>query len=254
MKNVSFFISLLFAGFTGASFCGVVGNAQTVQLPSFQHFDASTTVWVPDGGTTNTAGITRSSSGYKSSGTPILPFSNRSYGSDMSTSNIQTSVQIIDLQEMDEAILNSAAPARVRRPGENLRPEDFYARRQEQEMTENAALMDIRDTVRARIQPKAPKRSASLKKKEAMSAAEVPSVLNSDLVLTPEKSARNSNNEALALAKKAYRFERAGDTAQALAYYRDAAALADGSLLKKIEKRRSALMEENRKAGISQKL
>ena len=102
-----------------------------VQLPEYQHMDVSTTVMVPDGGSMNTGGITRSSSGGTSSGTPILPFRNRSYGSSNSISSMQTSVQVIDLHEMDEAILNSpSAPARGKRPGGSFVPEDRFQQRQ----------------------------------------------------------------------------------------------------------------------------
>lgn len=106
-------------------------RSQALQLPSFQHFDASTTVQVPDGGSAYTAGITRSSSGERISGTPLLPFQNRSFGSDSSVSSMHTSVQIIDLQEMDEQILNSPSPVRVRRPNERLSPADRWTARQE---------------------------------------------------------------------------------------------------------------------------
>ncbi len=105
-------------------------HSQALQLPSFQHFDASTTVQVPDGGSAYTAGITRSSFGERISGTPILPFQNRSFGSNSSVSSMNTSVQIIDLQEMDEQILNSPSPVRVRRPNESLSPKDRWTVRQ----------------------------------------------------------------------------------------------------------------------------
>ncbi len=245
MKKVPFFLGAISVGIAISSYGGVC--AQTVQLPSFQHFDASTTVWVPDGGSTNTAGITRSSSGGRSSGTPILPFTNRSYGSDVSTSNIQTSVQIIDLQEMDEQILNSPSPHRVRQPGERLRPEDSYARKQ-QALLEQSALMDVRDSVRARVQPK--------KMSNPAQVASGRDALNEDLVLAPEavspntaKTADDSREkapkEALSLAKKGYKAERAGDVSLAISYYNQASVLANGDLLRKIEKRRQALLEEN---------
>jgi len=126
-----------------------------VQLPELQHFDASTTVMVPDGGSIHTGGITRSSSGSTSSGTPILPFRNRSYGSTNSTSSVQTSVQIIDLHEMDEAILNSpTTPSRFHRPGKALVPEDRFQQRKNSVIPSRVEVRSTHDQFQSKIQKK----------------------------------------------------------------------------------------------------
>ena len=150
-------ISSLF--FMIAASSSLVFAQGVVQLPEYQHMDVNTTVMVPDGGSMNTGGITRSSSGGTSSGTPILPFRNRSYGSSNSISSMQTSVQIIDLHEMDEAILNSpSAPSRIRRPGAAFVPEDRFQQRQsEATRPEKTRPKSTHDQIQSRILEKSGK-------------------------------------------------------------------------------------------------
>lgn len=154
MKRVIFTLFFLIAG--SASLVLAQG---AVQLPEYQHTDVSTTVMVPDGGSMNTGGITRSYSGGTSSGTPILPFRNRSYGSSNSISSMQTSVQIIDLHEMDEAILNSpSAPARAVRPGGGFVPEDrFQQRRNEAAQPVKVKPQSTHDQLQTRVLEKTEK-------------------------------------------------------------------------------------------------
>lgn len=79
-----------------------------VQLPTYSSFRTNTTVSVPDRGSVYTGGINRASDGRNEFGTPLLPFRNRSIGSERSASSVWTSVYIHDLQAMDEALLSQA--------------------------------------------------------------------------------------------------------------------------------------------------
>ena len=161
MKRLILSLFFLIAG--SAS---VVLAQGAVQLPEYQHTDVSTTVMVPDGGSMNTGGIMRSSSGGTSSGTPILPFRNRSYGSSNSVSSMQTSVQIIDLHEMDEAILNSpSAPVRAVRPSGGFVPEDrFQQRRNEVAQPVKAGPQSTHDQFQARVLEKSGKSDSKAKR------------------------------------------------------------------------------------------
>lgn len=154
MKRLIFTMLLLIAGSVSQVFAQGV-----VQLPEYQHMDVSTTVMVPDGGSMNTGGITRSSSGGTSVGTPILPFRNRSYGTSNSISSMQTSVQIIDLHEMDEAILNSpSVPGRAMRPLGGFVPEDrFQQRRNEVAQPEMKGPQSTHDLFQSRVLEKTEK-------------------------------------------------------------------------------------------------
>lgn len=232
--------------------------SQALQLPSYENFGASTTVNIPDGGSMNTAGVTRSSSGGKSSGTPILPFRNRSYGSSMGTSMMQTSVQIIDLEEMDREILNSPSggsgyssggagrslsplsPAGISRRVP-LRPEDRFQARKEAEAVRNGGgFMSTQEAIQARIGKETKKRDSG-------------NDLNTDLVLVPARTPVVSQAEtnietdlerekqALSLARKGYKAEKAGEVERAVKYYQRASELAEGELLRKIQKRLRAV-------------
>jgi hypothetical protein len=85
-------------------------SAQTLQLPTFQFFSVSTTVSVPDSGGAFLGGINRAASGGNQFGVPGLAFpgfQNRSFGQDMSASNVWATATIHDFDAMDQAILNS---------------------------------------------------------------------------------------------------------------------------------------------------
>ena len=157
-------ISALFFAIAGSA--SLVWAQGAVQLPEYQHTDVSTTVMVPDGGSINTGGITRSYSGGTSSGTPVLPFRKRSYGSSNSASMMQTSVQIIDLQEMDEAILNSpSTPGRTRRSGGGFVPEDRFQYRQNEAV--RSSQMDqqsTHDQLQTRVLEKSGKKDSKAKR------------------------------------------------------------------------------------------
>ncbi|MBQ4141877.1 MAG: hypothetical protein IJD43_00185 [Thermoguttaceae bacterium] len=222
----------------GVSFSPENVHSQTLQLPSFQHFDASTTVQVPDGGSAYTAGITRSSSGERVTGTPILPFQNRSFGSDSSVSSMHTSVQIIDLQEMDEQILNSPSPVRVRRPNESLAPADLWSGRETLSASSFGGFSSVRDSIRenARLQEQAgrhssengrgPERAGSERLEELRRPLQLdsefreesprphtgsagPSELHADLDLASDAPGKDGRDEGAGRAGKAGKAEKA---------------------------------------------
>ncbi len=79
-----------------------------VQLPTYSSFRTGTTISVPDRGSVYTGGINRAYDGRNEFGAPLLPFGNRSIGSDRSATSVWTSVYIHDFAAMDEALLNQA--------------------------------------------------------------------------------------------------------------------------------------------------
>ncbi len=233
--KTSRFLYLVFSTAMGCMVSSVF--SQALQLPSYENFGAAATVSVPDRGTENTAGIMRSSSGGKSSGTPILPFRNRSYGSSMGASMMQTSVQIIDLEEMDREILNSPlSPSGVSHHG-SLQPKDRFLERKEAKTLRNdGGFLSTQEAIRARIGKEMGKRNFA-------------SDLNADLVLVPARTPSENKlktvsetdfereKQALSLARKGYKAEKAGEMEKAVTYYQHASELADGELLRKIQKR-----------------
>ncbi|MFT5525957.1 MAG: hypothetical protein ACI9HK_003927 [Pirellulaceae bacterium] len=95
--------------------------AQTVQLPTFQQFSASTTVSVPDRGSVHIGGVNSIREGSSTRGVPFLSkipgvnrlFKNNAIGREASRSNIYASATIISLDEMDEAVLSAARSNRA---------------------------------------------------------------------------------------------------------------------------------------------
>ena len=79
-----------------------------VQLPTYSSFRTGTTISVPDRGSVYTGGINRAYDGRNEFGAPLLPFGNRSIGSQRSSASVWTSVYIHDFEAMDEALLNQA--------------------------------------------------------------------------------------------------------------------------------------------------
>jgi hypothetical protein len=86
--------------------------AQIVQLPSVSNFSYSGGGWVPDAGSVGLAGNSYASSGASSAGWG--PYRSRASGSVYGTSSVSASVQIIDIQALDDAILSTAGPASKR--------------------------------------------------------------------------------------------------------------------------------------------
>ena len=94
-------------------------QGQAVQQPVFQAFTTNTTVTVPDQGSALLGGVDRAQQGSVSRGVPILGklpgvgrlFNNRAIGQDFSSSRNHVRAQIIDLNEMDRALLNQVPSA-----------------------------------------------------------------------------------------------------------------------------------------------
>jgi hypothetical protein len=82
----------------------------TVQLPTFSFFTVQTTVSVPDGGGAYLGGINRGASGSTMRG--IGPLKNRAIGSARAASGVSVSATIIDHEEIDRALLATAAANR----------------------------------------------------------------------------------------------------------------------------------------------
>lgn len=78
----------------------------TVQLPTYSFFTTSTTVSVPDRGSVYLGGVNRAAAGRNEFGVPLLPFGNRSIGSERSAAGASVSVYIHDFEAMDEYLLS----------------------------------------------------------------------------------------------------------------------------------------------------
>lgn len=98
----------VFAALGFAAILAGRANAQVVQLPSFRNFSYSGGALVPDAGSASLAGNSYARSGSVSNGWG--PYGTRASGSSFGTTNSSASVQIIDLQALDEAILSSNIP------------------------------------------------------------------------------------------------------------------------------------------------
>lgn len=97
-------VSLLIStGFANAQ----QNRATSVQLPTFGYNTVNTTVSVPDGGQTYMGGIKRYSEGRVESGSPLLPFKNRSIGYDSSASSFHATAYIHNFDEMEQQLLGS---------------------------------------------------------------------------------------------------------------------------------------------------
>jgi hypothetical protein len=92
------------------------GRAQVVQLPSYHVTSVDTTVSVPDGGAAYLGGIYGLSEGSTTRGIPLTPFKNRAIGRSVGASTMSVHATIIDLAEMDEALLAEAAAKRAASP------------------------------------------------------------------------------------------------------------------------------------------
>lgn len=94
-----------------------IASGQSVQLPTFHQFSASSTIVVPDRGSVLLGGVNRSASGSNQFGG--LPGS-WSLGNAASASGVSVSVQIHDFEAMDRALLEEAA----RRHGRQMAKRD----------------------------------------------------------------------------------------------------------------------------------
>lgn len=106
--------TVAFAALAMCFWCGTAfGQGQaptTVQLPTFRFFTVQTSVSVPDGGGAYLGGMksARDSSLTRGFG----PFRNRALGSDRGAAGMTVHATIIDLKEIDDAILAEAAAGR----------------------------------------------------------------------------------------------------------------------------------------------
>lgn len=87
-------------------------ESTTVQLPTFSSFSTNATVSVPDRGSAYLGGVKRAASGRNEFGTPLLPFGNRSIGTERSVSGARASVFIHDFEAMDRYLLSQPTPSR----------------------------------------------------------------------------------------------------------------------------------------------
>lgn len=85
-----------------------LAQSTTVQLPTYRTFGVRTAVTVPDRGSVYLGGINRAYSGRNEFGTPLLPFRNRSFGTQRSASGVSVSVYIHDFEELERELLSRA--------------------------------------------------------------------------------------------------------------------------------------------------
>ena len=94
----------------GSSARGQAQVPTTVQLPTFRFFTVQTSVSVPDGGGAYLGGMKNARDSSLTRG--FGPFRNRGIGSDRGAGGMSVHATIIDLKEMDDAILAEAAAGR----------------------------------------------------------------------------------------------------------------------------------------------
>lgn len=101
-------------GIVAVSACAAVARGQgtTVQLPTYRTFQSGGAVLVPDRGSAFLGGVSRARSSRSEFGTPLVPFGNRSIGSDRSIARSSVSVYIHDFAAMEAELERSAAPTR----------------------------------------------------------------------------------------------------------------------------------------------
>lgn len=103
---------------------------QIVQLPTFQVFSIGTTVVIPDRGSMYLGGVNRAAFGSSTRGVPGLSkipgagrlFTNSGIGSEVSSSGVHASATIMDLGELDKAVLAEAAARRGASSGAATNP------------------------------------------------------------------------------------------------------------------------------------
>lgn len=106
---------------------GQAGTA--VQLPTWSQFSTSTTVTVPDRGSTYLGGVDRARSGASQFGSPLLPFGNRAFGGSRSASGMSVSVTVHDFEAMDEYLLGQSTGFRAVNPRRGEAEPDPWAAR-----------------------------------------------------------------------------------------------------------------------------
>lgn len=192
-------------------------QATTVQLPTYSFFTTNTTVSVPDRGSVYLGGVNRAASGMNEFGSPLLPFRNRSFGTERSASSARVSVYIHDFEAMDEYLLSQPTSSRPLEP--------LIAGRQAGTGRFSAPAHDIRR--RPNVASRVPGSAA------AMSVAE----LRADR-LRVEKS---RHEEALKWLERGRTAEASGKANVARVYYQMAARRATGDLKDQIAVRLEAV-------------
>ncbi len=102
-----------------------------VQLPTISHFGVSTSVVVPDRGSTVLGGVSRSAAGSGQFGTPLLPgrpFTNRAIGSSTGAATVRATVTVHDFEAMESRILGETVASRVPSPPPGLPEKMLLAR------------------------------------------------------------------------------------------------------------------------------
>ena len=93
-----------------AVFCTFANSAlaqrTTIQLPTFQNFGMSTTVLVPDRGSVYAGGVNRSFRSTSRRGIPLAPGLARSSSNGVSSSGVQVSAYIHDLEQLDREVID----------------------------------------------------------------------------------------------------------------------------------------------------
>lgn len=100
--------------------------AQVVQLPTLRQFGIGTTIVVPDRGTAILGGVSRGAWSRTSRGTPLLgtipgigrPFRQDAIGGSVGTSQAAVTATILDLEELDRAVLEEGQRLRESRAQE----------------------------------------------------------------------------------------------------------------------------------------
>lgn len=204
----------------GSIFLGAPAvSGQTIQLPTFHYFTVATTVVVPDRGGMLVGGVDRASYGSSTFGVPGLGdvpgagrlFKNRGIGSEIRTSRLFAGATIMDLDELDRAVL---AEAEARRGAEATDP---AVARKAAFLSRNIARSD-----------------KSLLVAPPAAAARGPN-------REPAPATRNVDTEAREAFRLAQEAEAQGHLATARVNYKRAALLAQGKLREEAQARLAAV-------------
>lgn len=118
MRWFAFLALVLFAGFLGGP-APAQQPGTVVQLPTFSQFSTSTTVVVPDRGSTLMGGVSRGATGRSEFGVPLLPFRpfrNSAIAGERSASRMRVTATIHDFEAMDNYLLNQPTAGRYSSP------------------------------------------------------------------------------------------------------------------------------------------
>lgn len=111
------------------AWCASAWAQNAVQLPTISHFGISTSVLVPDRGSTSLGGVSRSAAGVGQFGVPLLPgrpFNNRATGFSTGAATVRATVAVHDFEAMEAQILGGSDAVRLPPPLPRL-PEKMRA-------------------------------------------------------------------------------------------------------------------------------